>query len=333
MNPLENLVNLANLPTPIHKMVTMTEQFEGPELYIKRDDMTGVAFSGNKVRKLEYSCSYALDKGFDTLITCGGLQSNHARATAAAAAKLGMKCHLVLGGEKPSLPEGNLFLDRILGASVTYAEGYTLIETEDLMKSIAEDYKKEGFTPCLIPLGASDSTGSLGYIRAVKEMIEQFSALGFEPDHIICPTGSGGTLAGLLAGKAIFGLSSMITGFSVAFDSETVKSRVFDIMAAIKKDYFPEMEIREKDINVNDLYIGEGYTRTTREQLSLIKEVAEKEALIFDPVYTGKAFYGVTQEIGKKTWDKKEKLLFIHTGGVFGLFPYREMINEFLFQD
>ncbi len=333
MNPLENLVNLANLPTPIHKMATMTEELKGPELYIKRDDLTGVAFSGNKVRKLEYSCFHALENGFDTLITCGGLQSNHARATAAAAAKLGMKCHLVLGGEKPSLPEGNLFLDRMLGTSVTYAEGYTLIETEDLMKNIAEDYRKKGFNPCLIPLGASDSTGSLGYVRAVKEMMEQFSTSGFEPDHIICPTGSGGTLAGMLAGKAIFGLSSIITGFSVAFDSETVKGRVLDIMAAIRKDYFPEMEICEKDINVNDLYIGEGYTRTTREQLSLIKDVAEKEALIFDPVYTGKAFYGLAQEISKKTWNKKEKLLFLHTGGIFGLFPYREMINEVLVQD
>lgn len=331
MEQLNNRIELANLPTPVHKMEGMSRDLDGPDIYIKRDDLTGIAFSGNKIRKLEYCCAHALKKGLNVLITTGGLQSNHARATAAAAARLGLKCHLVLGGEKPLIPDGNLFLDRLLGASVTYAGDRGLTETEEMMMDIADKYRERGLHPYIIPLGASDPIGSMGYIRAVREMMEQFNSLEFTPDRIICPTGSAGTLAGLLAGKFLFGLGSEITGFSVAFDSGMVKERVISILENIKKDFFPDMQIAPKEIEVNDLYIGEGYTRTTPEQLSLIKKVAEKEAIIFDPVYTGKAFYGLASEIKKGKLNREEKILFIHTGGAFGLLPYREMINKEIF--
>ncbi len=331
MDHLEKRIALGNLPTPIQKMNNISRFLEGPDIYIKRDDLTGVAFSGNKVRKLEFCGAFALEKGYDVLISCGGIQSNHARATAAAASKLGLGCHLVLGGKKPVDTEGNLFLDQILGASITFADGYGLNEMEDLMEEIAEDYRTKDFKPYIIPLGASDARGSLGYIKASMEMKEQFDNQGFEPDHIICPTGSGGTLSGLLAGKDLCGISSRITGFSVAFDSMSVKSKVMSVLEEIKGSYFPELNIEEININVNDSYIGEGYTKTTMEQLKMIKEVASREALLFDPTYTGKAFYGVTEEIRNGKYRKGEKILFIHTGGVFGLFPYKERFREDIF--
>lgn len=325
---IEKRTLLANLPTPIQKLERLSELFGGPELYIKRDDLTGVGFSGNKVRKLEYSVFDAMKKGCNVLITCGGIQSNHARATAAVAAKMGMKCHLVLNGNPPELSEGNHFLDLMFGTEVTYLSNCELKDLENALIRIAEEYRDRGDFPYIVPLGASNATGSLGYINAVGEMKEQFSAMGFMPDHIVSGSGSGGTMSGLAAGKAVYGLSSKITGFSVAFDKSFLEAKIRNVIHEIKESYFPDINKDNADFDIIDNYIGEGYTKTDREQLALIKKVANLEGILLDPTYTGKAMYGLYREIQQGTFRKEEKVLFLHTGGVFGLFPYREMLQK-----
>lgn len=328
LNILENRIQLAHLPTPVQKLESLSELFAGPEIYIKRDDLTGIGFSGNKIRKLEYCAYAAREKGCDLLITCGGIQSNHARATAAVAAKLGMKCHLVLNGNPPEIAEGNHFLDMMFGTDISYVSNCELGDLEKEIFRIAETSKDKGYKPYMVPLGASDATGSLGYIRAVKEMKKQFSDMGFIPDHIISAAGSGGTMSGLTAGKALFDLSSKITGFSVAFERVSLETKIKGVIREIRDTYFPEIIPDLADFDIIDSYVGEGYTKTDLEQLELIKKVAGLEAILLDPTYTGKAMFGLSREIEKGTFKKGEKVLFLHTGGVFGLFPYREMLQK-----
>ena len=328
VNVLENRIQLANLPTPIQKLDRLSELFGGPEIYIKRDDLTGIGFSGNKIRKLEYCAYAARERGCDLLITCGGIQSNHARATAAVAAKLGMKCHLVLNGNPPEIAEGNHFLDMMFGTDISYVSNCELKDLEKEILRIAEICKSKGYKPYMVPLGASDATGSLGYIRSVREMKEQFSNMGFIPDHIISAAGSGGTMSGLAAGKALFDLSSKITGFSVAFKRVSLDTKIKGVIREIQEKYFPEIILDLADFDIIDSYVGEGYTKTDLKQLELIRKVASLEAILLDPTYTGKAMFGLSREIERGIFKKGEKVLFLHTGGVFGLFPYREMLQK-----
>lgn len=324
---LEERMILANLPTPIQKLERLTKYLDGPQIYIKRDDLTGIGFSGNKIRKLEYCTYHAIKQGCDLLITCGGIQSNHARATAAVAAKLGMKCHLILNGEEPQLSEGNHFLDLMFGAEITWVQNCELKDLEKEIRRIAEERKEKGDKPYLVPLGASDSTGSLGYVNASYEMKGQFEMSGFMPDHIICPTGSAGTMAGLSAGKAFYDLPARITGISVAFESSFLHSKITEVFRDIGSTYLPEIRSMDPDFDIVDEYIGEGYTKTDREQLAFIAKVASLEGILLDPTYTGKAMYGLAGEISNGRFSKDETVLFLHTGGVFGLFPYREMLQ------
>jgi len=323
---LKRRIKLANLPTPIMKLARLSAFLGGPEIYVKRDDLTGISFSGNKIRKLEYSVFQAMEEGCDMLVTCGGIQSNHARATAAVAASLGMKSHLVLAGNEPELAEGNHFLDLMFGTGITFVEEGTDLEAE--LPRIADDLKSKGHKPYIIPMGASNAVGSLGYVKAAKEMKKQFAETGFVPDHIVCPIGSAGTISGLAAGKARYGLKAGLHGFSVAGDRDQLMSKTKRLFMEIADSYFPDLVSQTPDIHIIDSYVGEGYTKTDRSQLEFIKKVASMEGLLLDPTYTGKAMYGMAEEISGGTFSKDEKLLFIHTGGVFGLFPYREMIQK-----
>lgn len=324
---LKRRIKLANLPTPIQKLDRLTAFLGGPEIYMKRDDLTGIGFSGNKIRKLEYSAFQAIEQGCDILATCGGIQSNHARATAAVAARLGMGSHLLLAGKEPELAEGNHFLDLMFGAEITFVgeEQQESLETELLR--ITENLKQEGHRPYFIPMGASNATGSLGYVRATKEMGKQFAETGFTPDHIVCPTGSAGTISGLAAGKALYGLKARLHGFSVAGDRKSLMEKIGKLFKDIAGTYFPSISSRTPDVDISDAYVGEGYTKTDRSQLEFIRKVASLEGILLDPTYTGKAMYGLAEEISGGNFVKGEKILFIHTGGVFGLFPYREMMQ------
>lgn len=314
-------LELARLPTPIEKRERLTALLGGPEIYVKRDDMTGIALSGNKVRKLEFSAARALQEGCDVLITCGGVQSNHCRATAAVAARLGLQAHLVLGGERPALPEGNFFLDQLLGAEIT------LVPTEDLdalmlvMQELESRYRKQGKHPLIVPMGASDATGALGYAWAVGEMAQQFDALGFTPDMIWVASGSAGTHSGLLIGMELFDLPCRVYTVNVRMDAAYFRTEMARIFAEFDQRYGYLPQAKPEEALILDGYVGAGYALSTPAELQFIASVARSEGLLLDTAYTGKALYGFAQEVKKGTFKAGEKVLFIHTGGLFGLFP------------
>lgn len=324
-------IEMAYLPTPIHPLRRISAELGGPEIYIKRDDLTGLSISGNKIRKLEFTTADALAQGADTLITCGGPQSNHARATAAVAARLGLRCHLVLGGPPEPVPDGNLFLDKLFGAAVTIVPEAGLLDLEDEMEKIADQYRKEGAAPYIVPLGASDPTGSLGYVAAAWEIARQSAEDSLDFDWIVIPAGSAGTLAGLAAGVAMTDKKSTVCGFSVSFPEEWLYEKVDRLCQGLRDKYFPSLDAGNVPVRVFDEYIGEGYGKTTPEELQFIQDVAARESILLDPVYTGKALHGLAAEIWKGAFKKGEKILFVHTGGVFGLFPYRLAFQKEVF--
>ncbi len=311
-------INLANLPTPIIKLEKLSSKYN-KNIYLKRDDFTGTEVSGNKIRKLEYALADALDKGCDTIITIGAIQSNHCRATAAACAKLGLECHLLLRGNIKDV-EGNVFLDYILGANIHYVER-DLIDME-LEKPI-NSLRNVGKNPYIIPIGASNSVGSYGYINAYEEILTQEEQLGLEFDLVSVPVGSGGTYAGLWYGNYINNENKRILGFSVSDPKEYFKEAVIEILNGL------DQEIKSFDsIEINDSYIGEGYSIATKEELEFYYHIGKMEGVVFDPAYTGKAFRGLIKEIESGNV-KEENILFIHTGGLMGWTKgYRDMIHE-----
>jgi len=326
-------VNLANLPTSLHPLPKVSSWLEGPEIWVKRDDLTGCALSGNKVRKLEYVIYDAIKKKSDVLITCGGIQSNHARATAVAAAKVGLKCHLVLSGQLEDVPDGNTFLDFLFGAKVTFLEDADLSEMDQAMEDVAQTYIKEGKKPYVIPLGASSPLGALGYIGAATEITMQAGELREKFDYIVVPCGSAGTLAGLAIGFSYLNPQTEIWGISVSFKENWIREKVTSLAQETKEQFLPELATPITNFRVLDNYIGEGYGKTTPEQLKMIQRIASLEGLVLDPVYTGKAFWGLKEEIRKGTLKKGQKVLFVHTGGIFGLFAnhYRKMLARNIF--
>ena len=315
-------IQLSRLPTPIEKLDRLSPLFNGVEIYIKRDDLTGIILSGNKIRKLEFIAAQALQQGIDTLITAGGQQSNHARATAAVAARLGLKAHLVLGGDGKGNLNGNLLLDYLLGAEVT------LVPTEDLdalttvMQELASEYRKKGHQPEILPMGASNATGALGYAHAVAEMLPQFKDLGFIPDYIVAAAGSGGTHAGLMIGKELFNLPSEIISVNVRMDAPYFVREISRVLDEFRNLYLSDLRAHAQDIHIVDGYVGGGYAQSTLDELRFIHNVARTTGVILDPVYTGKAFYALWRETQNGRFQKNSRILFIHTGGIYGLFPF-----------
>lgn len=316
-------ISLANLPTKIVKLDRLSSEL-GAEIYMKRDDQTGSELSGNKVRKLEYSISEALEKGCDTLITCGGIQSNHCRATVSAATLLGLKSVVLLRiSEKPDV-EGNYFIDKLMGADVRFCnrEEYTF-SRDDMMQNIANEYSAKGFKPYIIPEGASNGIGSLGYYECMQEIVRQEEEMALKFDTIVVATGSGGTCAGLNIANRLSGLGKRIIGMCVCDDNLYFQKRIAS-MANDALDLLGESShyFDYNDIEMIDRYVGLGYAISRDEELDFIKYVARQEGVIFDPVYTGKAMYGLYNEIKNNgAINRDEKVLFIHTGGLFGLFP------------
>jgi D-cysteine desulfhydrase len=256
------------------------------------------------------------------LITCGGLQSNHCRATVAAAVKLGMKCCLVLRGEKDSEPVGNLLLDRLLGAEIRFvtAEEYSN-ERAKIMEDIKNEMEKKGFKPYIIPEGASNGIGSFGYYAAMEEIIAQEKEMNIKFDCIVLATGSGGTYSGLWLANKLHNNPADIFAVIVGSDAEYFKSRIQEILHESMNYLDVSVPVSENEIRIIDGYVGRGYALSRPEELEFIREVAGLEGVIFDPVYTGKAMYGLTMEIKKGTFRDYKNILFIHTGGLYGLFP------------
>lgn len=317
---------LAQLPTPLQPLDRLSAELGGPRIWVKRDDLTGCAASGNKIRKLEFTLARALDQGCDTLITCGGLQSNHCRATAILGAQLGVPVHLILRdeGERATPPDGNLLLDYLAGARVSiYARDEFQTRLPELMQQWAEHYRRQGCKPYLIPTGASDGHGVWGYVRCAEELKADFARLGIAPGAIVHATGSGGTQAGLTAGAHLHGLAARIIGVAVCDDAAWFERKVRSDLASWQRLYDIELDTAALTVEVDDRHIGPGYGQATTEVFATIKKVAALEGLILDPVYTGKAFHGLIREIGSGGFRGMADILFVHTGGIFGLFAQR----------
>lgn len=321
-------ISLANLPTKIEKLERLTEYLGGPNIYVKRDDQTGTEVSGNKVRKLEFSVKEAQIQGCNLLITCGGIQSNHARATAAVAAKLGMKSCLVLRGNENTIPDGNHFLNLLFGADIRFVspEDYKNRRME-IMEDIKREFESCGLKPYIIPEGASNGIGSFGYYTAMEEIIRQQKEMGIQFDGIVLAVGSGGTYAGLQLANKAFGNNGKIHGINVCDNEEYFVNKIYEILEESKKYYSEEISISKADISIIDGYVGAGYAKSRSEELEFISFIAKLEGLILDPVYSGKAMYGMVQEIKKGRFEGYNNLLFIHTGGIFGLFPQKELFK------
>ena len=318
-------IDLAQLPTPIEKLERLSKIFEGPQIYIKRDDLTGVGMTGNKVRKLEFLLGEALQNKCDYVITCGGSQSNHARATAVAAAKVGLKSLLVLRSSMSAPLEGNLFIGRLVGAEFEYITPEEYMRVDDVMLGLAEKLKAKGHKPYIIPEGGSNAVGSLGYVKATEELAHQIKSLKLRIDHIVVAVGSGGTYAGLLLGKFLYDLPAQIHGINICDDESYFVRKISSLLKDMQKRYELALKIEQKDISIIDGYVGKGYGLSRQEEIDTIKKVARAEGVILDPVYTGKAMLGLSDQIRQGRFKANENILFIHTGGIFGLFPKKTL--------
>lgn len=316
-------LNLAHLPTPIQQLSRLSEQY-GTNIWVKRDDLTGSATTGNKLRKLEFTLAKAKSEGAKVLITCGGIQSNHCRATAILGSQLGFKVHLILRGEKPDQSDGNLFLDELAGAEISFfSPKYYSARLDFIVKEISEEYEEKNLQPYFIPTGASDATGVWGYIKAMQEIVAQSQEMEVEFDAIICASGSGGTQAGLTVGAALLCPNTKIIGMAVCDNEQYFQEKVRQDITEWNRQYSQGFESDNVNILVDDKYIGPGYAHAGSEVFRLIQHVLRTEGLILDPVYTGKAFYGMLSEIKEGNLAHKN-ILFIHTGGIFGLLAQRQ---------
>ncbi|ACY17751.1 D-cysteine desulfhydrase family protein [Haliangium ochraceum] len=327
--------SLARLPTPLEPLPA-TGAMLGVDLWIKRDDLTGVEMTGNKVRKLEFLLADALAKGADTLITCGGEQSNHCRATAFAARQAGMDALLLLRTRDPEQPppaRGNILLDRLVGAEIQWIDHQTYGNRAQRMAAEAERLRSAGRTPYIIPEGGSNEIGSWGYVAAIEELAEALVALPPKPTTIVYACGSGGTGAGLLLGARLFGLDRQglrLSGVNVCNDRDYFVSAISAICAAFDERFGVAAGIESGDIDIVDGYVGAGYGQSRPEELAALRELARREGVVLDPVYTGKAFYGMCQELARDRARFGERVIFLHTGGIFGLLAQAEALAEVL---
>lgn len=308
-------IPLAAFPTPVDEMRRLRETLGGgPRLLVKRDDAIAFAFGGNKVRKMQLVAADALKNGADTLITCGGVQSNHARVTAAAAAKLGLRAILVANGLAPERPTGNALLDRLLGAEVHYVAGRE--ERVPEMERIAEDVRRRGGRPCIVPLGASTPLGAAAFVDAVFELLQQVDP----PDLIIHASSSGGTQAGLVVGCALAGVKTRVIGVSADEPAATLSADVRGIMTGLAPLLGLNETFEDTVIEVDDAFVGEGYGIPTPASREAIQLTARAEALFLDPTYTAKAMAALLAYVREDRLRDAGTVLFWHTGGQVGLF-------------
>lgn len=317
---------LAHLPTPLEETPNLRQRLKGPRLLIKRDDQTGLATGGNKTRKLEYLMADALAQGADTIVTLGAAQSNHARQTAAAAAKLGLKALLLLRGEEPRLRNGNLLLDDLLGAEVRWMGPQRRLPPERIA-GVLEELKQAGQKPYLVPYGGSNEVGVLGYIQAMRELLDQLEESGLEADHLVVATSSGGTQVGLTLGAKIYGYAGEIIGISVDLPREELLSDLVSLAQATAARWGFDLSLDRHDFIVYDDYLGEGYGLLGPPEVEAIKLLARTEGILLDPVYTGRAMAGLIDLIRLGTFRPNEGVIFWHTGGTPALFAYAQELS------
>jgi D-cysteine desulfhydrase len=313
--------SLAQLPTPIEKLKSLSRELGGPELLIKRDDQTGLALGGNKTRKLEFLVGQALEQGAGTLITAGAAQSNHCRQTAAAAARAGLRCELVLNGTKPELPNGNLLLDELLGAGIHWVQRS---EREAKLGELSNQLHQEGRRPYVIPVGGSNGVGAAGYVLAMMELAEQLNRLNQRVDHVVFASSSGGTQAGLVVGAKVTGFDGKLHGVRIDKDDEDAiyERELAEIANETAKYIDLDAQFTAKAFNVEYDYLGGGYGVVGDLEREAIRLLASREGIVVDPVYTGRAMGALLDLIRKKAFRSDETVLFWHTGGAPALFAY-----------
>ena len=319
---------LITLPTPLEKLRNLSKELN-IDLYVKRDDVMELALGGNKVRKLEFILGDALSQRCDVLITRGSFYSNHVRLTAAAARKAGLDVFLVLTPPKSHGLQGNVLLDELLGAKILHAEDRE--EADDLMRKLAEELKKKGRRPYVIPGGGASPVGVLGYAAAALEILQQLYAANVKPKYIIHATGSGTTQAGLVLGMKLLGVDDVeVVGISISEKAGEVKERVAKLVNEGAKLLKTNVEVASEDIVVLDSYLLGRYAEVTKDVVEVMKYVARKEGLILDPVYTAKAMYGLIDLVRNNYVKENTAVVFVHTGGTPILFQQNTLIEKYL---
>lgn len=307
-------LDFAHLPTPVEELPRLSAALGGPRLLVKRDDQTGLAFGGNKTRKLEFLVAEARDQGADMLISAGAMQSNHCRQTAAAAARFGFKCILVLTGQKPEQASANFLLDGLFGAQIVTVEGRA--DRDRILKETFDKAAADGDKPYLVPYGGSSPTGALGYAFAMEEFMQQ----NVYADWMVFGTSSGGTHAGLVLGQRMFGFKGKALGISIDESEDWLKEHVSKLASDASEKLGKRMEFTQADVLANADYCRAGYGVLTEAEREAVRLFARNEGLLLDPVYTGRAAAGLVDLIRRGFFKKNETVLFWHTGGQPALF-------------
>ncbi|MCK5836036.1 MAG: D-cysteine desulfhydrase family protein [Desulfobacula sp.] len=315
---------LAEFPTPIHYLDTLTKAYKGPGIYMKRDDLTSLGMGGNKTRKLEFLIGQALADGADTLVTAGGIQSNHCRLTAAAARRAGLKCDLILNGTPPEIPNGNLLLDMIFKARIHYCERK---DRDPMLYQVADDLAAGGAKPFVIPVGGSNAIGSVGYVNAMIELKAQLGVMDLQPDVIVFASSSGGTQAGLSLGAKMIGFQGDVLGISID-QTQTGEESFLPVLENIANETAQrigsDIVMKETDFLLNCDYLGAGYALPEDLEFNAIKDLAQYEGILLGPVYTARAMGGLLDLIQKGIFTKDQTILFWHTGGTPELFAWAD---------
>ncbi|MEE4252494.1 MAG: D-cysteine desulfhydrase family protein [Desulfuromusa sp.] len=328
-------VRLAQTPTPLQKMDRLSDRF-GVDIYFKRDDYTGTELSGNKVRKLEFLLHRALQMGVDTVITCGGAQSNHCRATAFAAKRLGLKAVLLLRAPDPEHPpaiEANILLDYLADATIVWISPEQYQQRTLYFAWQAEQLVAAGACPYIIPEGGSNALGAWGYVAAIEELVADMASLNDRapvPTTVISAVGSGGTTAGLVVGNKLTAAGFRIIGVNVCDDKDHFQKVIGNIIADFQNNYLQQPVTTTSDIEILDGYVGKGYALSQPQELEAIRDLARLEGVVLDPVYTGKAYYAMISELEKDPQCFGPRIVFLHTGGLFGLFSMTEQMAQVL---
>ncbi len=319
-------VELAMAPTPLLKLERLSAEL-GVELWVKRDDLTGLLETGNKIRKLEFLVGEAFAQRADTLITCGTLQSNCCRTVAAVAARLGLKAILALRGAPPAELDGNLLLGRLLGAEVRYCTDAEWSRLDEVLEELAARVRKRGGTPYVIPESGATVTGALGYVACGEELAQQIRHGAPDFDTVVITAFSGGSQAGLLMAKQLYGLRAEIVSVPIAWEAARLREYVTRVIGEARRRYGLAVE-PPGEIRLLDGHQGVGRAEVRAEALDTVVRVARTEGIVLDPVYTAKAFAGLLDRLRREPRALGARVCFVHTGGVFSLFPFRQPLSR-----
>lgn len=324
-------VELAVAPTPLLPLERLSREL-GVELWVKRDDLTGLLESGNKIRKLEFLLGEALARGADTLITCGTLQSNCCRAVSAVAARLGLRAVLALKGERPEEADGNFLLDRLLGARITHVDDARWANVDEVLADLADRERAAGHVPYVIPESGATVTGALGYLACGQELAHQAEHGAPTFDTVALTAFSGGSQAGLLMARQLAGLRGEVVSIPVAWEASRVRQYVTEVIDRAREQYGLPVRSPES-VAILDGYQGAGRAEVRRAELETVVRMARLEGLILDPVYTAKAFGALVDRLTRDPGSLGRRVCFVHTGGIFGLFPFRRALGGLLDED